>query len=351
MTEGIKYIGSKKKIIPHILKIVRTLPDVRTILDGFAGTTRVGQALRSEGYTVYSNDLSDYSYIFSKCYLETTNYETLEKAQRIIDHLNSLDGKSGLLTRYYSGGSKSVKGGIQVENEIMFWQIKNTMKADAIREYIDKYKDDEILFGILLTSLILALDKVDNTVGVQQAFLKRKWAPRSFNDLRLSIPYIPIYGPKGATYRLDTNLLIKNDIQFDAAYYDPPYTTHNYASYYHIWDTLVKNSISEVSGIINRRKDILKSRYNKKQEALEAISELILNTQSKYILISYNNEGIIPFEDLIFVCEQKGVVEVVEIDYRRNIMSQIGIYNSSGLKVGDPGVTKNIEYLIKVSVQ
>lgn len=351
MTEGIKYIGSKKKIVPHILRIVRALPDVRTILDGFAGTTRVGQALRSKGYTVYSNDLSDYSYVFSKCYLETTNYGILEKAQKIIDYLNSLEGKVGLLTRYYSGGSKSIKNGNQVKNEIMFWQVKNTMKADAIREYIDKYKSDEILFSILLTSLILALDKVDNTVGVQQAFLKKKWAPRSFNDLKLMLPAIPIYGPKGVTYRSDANLLVKDDIQFDVAYYDPPYTTHNYASYYHIWDTLVKNNVSEVSGIINRRKDILKSRYNRRQEALEAMSELILDTQSKYIIISYNNEGIILFEDLISVCKQKGVVDVIEIDYKRNIMSQIGIYNLNGLKVGDPGAKKNIEYLIKVSVQ
>jgi len=43
--ESIKYTGSKDKIIPEILKLSKDL-DIKTVLDGFAGTTRVAQAFK-----------------------------------------------------------------------------------------------------------------------------------------------------------------------------------------------------------------------------------------------------------------------------------------------------------------
>ncbi|MBP3336936.1 MAG: DNA adenine methylase, partial [Clostridia bacterium] len=44
-TEGIKYAGSKLKLLPMILARIRALDGVKTVLDGFSGTTRVSQAL------------------------------------------------------------------------------------------------------------------------------------------------------------------------------------------------------------------------------------------------------------------------------------------------------------------
>ena len=52
----IKYIGSKRTLVPLIRAAVAELP-VRTACDLFAGTTRVGQALRMLGLEVVSNDL------------------------------------------------------------------------------------------------------------------------------------------------------------------------------------------------------------------------------------------------------------------------------------------------------
>ena len=43
----IKYLGSKRRLIPSILGAVRLLPDVRTVVDLFSGTSRVGHALKS----------------------------------------------------------------------------------------------------------------------------------------------------------------------------------------------------------------------------------------------------------------------------------------------------------------
>ena len=49
-TEGIKYAGSKLKIIPYILDVVSGL-NVKSILDGFSGTTRVSQTFAQQAVT------------------------------------------------------------------------------------------------------------------------------------------------------------------------------------------------------------------------------------------------------------------------------------------------------------
>lgn len=43
------------------------------------------------------------------------------------------------------------------------------------------------LKAVALTSLILALDEVDNTSGHFASYLK-EWSPRSYHDLRLKVP-------------------------------------------------------------------------------------------------------------------------------------------------------------------
>ena len=53
-TEGIKYAGSKLKLLPNILELARRT-GAKTVLDGFSGTTRVSQAFAKRGYRVISN--------------------------------------------------------------------------------------------------------------------------------------------------------------------------------------------------------------------------------------------------------------------------------------------------------
>ena len=83
----------------------------------------------------------------------------------------------------------------------------------------------------------------------------------------------------------------------DLIYLDPPYNQHPYGSNYFMLNIIATNerpeNISKVSGIPT---DWNKSRYNKAKEAYDAMEHLIAMglTKSKYLLVSYNNEGIIP---------------------------------------------------------
>ena len=71
-TEGIKYAGSKLKLIPQILELTKKV-DSKTILDGFSGTTRVSQAFAKLGYDVICNDIAPWSKVLGTCYLLNTN--------------------------------------------------------------------------------------------------------------------------------------------------------------------------------------------------------------------------------------------------------------------------------------
>src|SRR4051812_13290441 len=103
-TEGIKYAGSKLKLLPHILGLAARV-EPRTVFDGFSGTTRVSQAFAQCGYRVIANDIAVWSKVFGDCYLlsphPALHYENL------IDHLNSLPGKHGWFTEHYAGDTTS----------------------------------------------------------------------------------------------------------------------------------------------------------------------------------------------------------------------------------------------------
>ena len=86
-TEGIKYTGSKLRLLPYIVgEIERT--GIRDVLDAFSGTTRVSQALAQSGYDVTANDISEWSEVFGNCYLVSSGQDRFY--QEIIDDLNAL---------------------------------------------------------------------------------------------------------------------------------------------------------------------------------------------------------------------------------------------------------------------
>lgn len=329
-TQGIKYTGSKDKIIPYILNLAHKVK-ANTVLDGFSGTTRVSQAFAQLNYTVISNDKAVWSNIFAQCYL--LNKQSKKYYKEIIDYLNQLPGKYGWFSEHY-GGDPAQPGPKRP------WQIHNTMKLDAIREEIDKITDDKIERAVLLTSLILALDKVDNTVGHYSAYL-REWAPRSYKTLQLEVPQFIISNQPHRVYQEDIfNLLPK--IKVDLAYYDPPYGSSNnkmppsrvrYQAYYHIWTTVIKNDQPALFGTTCRRVDSSdKISYSpfedfRKNEdgrfiPAQAIERLIKETNARYILFSYSSGGRVSFDELVEIFSKHStIVEVQQIDYKKNVMS------------------------------
>lgn len=184
-TEGIKYAGSKLKLLPHILELAAKTK-AKTVLDGFAGTTRVSQAFAQSGYKVVSNDVSVWSKTFANCYLK--NERDKSYYRETIEHLNNLPCKNGWFTENY-GGLPDEKSSKSLDGLKKPFQIHNTRKLDAIRDEIENADLNEIEKSVLLTSLILALDKVDSTLGHHASYLN-EWSPRSYKTLELKVPQL-----------------------------------------------------------------------------------------------------------------------------------------------------------------
>ena len=257
-TEGIKYAGSKLRLLPYILQLAQKVKP-SSVFDGFAGTTRVSQAFARIGYKVISNDIAVWSKVFGLCYLK--NKKDKAYYQEIIDHLNALPGKDGWFTANY-GGFQNGGGSSRLDGLKKPWQVHNTRKLDAIREEIDKLKLGEIEKSVILTSLILALDQVDSTLGHYASYLN-DWSPRSYNSMTLSVPDLIESDREHEVYNDDIfNILDK--VNVDLAYYDPPYGSNNekmppsrirYAAYYHLWTTICLNDRPELFGKVKRRND------------------------------------------------------------------------------------------------
>ncbi len=330
-TEGIKYAGSKLKIIPYIAEIVSELDGVKSVLDGFSGTTRVSQALGKIGYNTTANDISVWSEVFGTCYLKSTGSD--KYYEEIINHLNNLKGYDGWFTENYGGEEDQLKRP---------FQAKNTRKLDAIRDEIDRLNLSWEDKCVLLTSLIYALDSVDSTLGHYVAYLS-EWSPRSYKDLKLKLPMrFPLISDHKVIRGDIFNTISKNE--YDFVYFDPPYGSNNekmppsrvrYNSYYHIWTTVIQNDKPQIFGKANRREDSRDTidgsvfeEFRKNTDghfiAMEALGKLISNTRSRYILLSYSSGGRATKEELNNIISASGkLLKAIEIDYKKNVMGNM----------------------------
>lgn len=330
-TQGVKYAGSKLKIIPYIAEIIKELKNVRNVLDGFSGTTRVSQAFAQLGYNTTANDISAWSEVFGICYLKSNGSD--KYYQDIINHLNNLNGYDGWFTEHYGGEEGQAKRP---------FQAKNTRKLDAIRDEIDRLNLSWEDKSVLLTSLIYALDAVDSTLGHYVAYLS-EWSPRSYNDLTLKLPKRFPLKSENRVIRYDIFKTIQN-YEFDFAYFDPPYGSNNekmppsrvrYNSYYHIWTTVIQNDKPALFGKANRREDSrdavegsvfeeFRKNENGNFIAMEALRRLIQETRARYILLSYSSGGRANKQELSDIMNETGtMLKAVEIDYRKNVMAKM----------------------------
>ncbi|MFM8414636.1 MAG: DNA adenine methylase, partial [Planctomycetota bacterium] len=236
----IKYIGSKRVLVPAIVEIVGGLPGVGTVLDLFSGTSRVGHALKAAGYRVIANDHNAYAATLARCYVAADREDVLADAERLVTEFNALSGRPGWFTATYCERSR-------------FFQPKNGARIDVIREAIAAKGLPPELEAVMLVSLMEAADRVDSTTGVQMAYLKR-WAPRAANDLELRVPDLlprAAHG-KGLALELDA-LAAARAHPADVAYLDPPYNQHKYLGNYHIWESLVRWDKPAVYGTACKR--------------------------------------------------------------------------------------------------
>ncbi len=330
----IKYLGSKRRLVPTLVDLV-SRSGAQRVLDLFTGTTRVAQALKARGAHVTAVDSARYSEVFSKCWISTcasqVNQSDLREAVR---RLSDLKPDPGYFTETFCRQSR-------------FFQPRNGGRIDAIRNAIESDYKDSPLYPILLTSLILAADRVDSTTAVQMAYLK-SWAQRSFKDLELRVPEL-IHGD-GVTIRGDAMKLASQLGDFDLAYLDPPYNQHRYFCNYHIYETLVAWDSPQHYGTackrIDCKDDSTKSLFNQKRSMPQALESTIKSLNTEYLILSYNNESWLTLDQLTDFCSDYEAVRPLAFDSKRYVGAQIGIHSLNGERVGEVSHLRNLEYVV-----
>ena len=331
MIDVLKYLGSKRELLPYINHMVKRT-GARTVVDAFSGTTVVAQALAYAGLEVICNDMSEWSKTLGTCYL--LNKKSKQEYHKLIEHLNGLTPKRGWFTEVYGGNEATSLSGLKRP-----WRVPNAMKLDAIREEIDRLQLDEVTKAVALVSLMLALDKVDATLGHYASYL-RKWPKRTFNDMWLTVPEVAVFDQVHQVCQKDVFELLE-EVQADLIYLDPPYGSSNdrmpasrvrYAAYYHIWKTVCLNDHPVVYGAANRRVDssdrVATSvfedfrRRNGRLVAAEAVERAVQMARCRWLLFSYSTAGRVAPEELNAIFRRHGeIVDVMVMDKKKNAMA------------------------------
>jgi adenine-specific DNA-methyltransferase len=323
----LNYMGSKKRLIPVLNKVIEPLlvkakeeNNGKQIVFGdmFAGTGFVSNFYQSHECVkrIVTTDLELYSYVLTKALL-TTSYN--DKLARIIRHFNNntLQPVKGLIWRYFSpaGGR-------------MFFTEANAMRIDAMRICISRlYKTriityNELLF--LLASLLCACSKSANAASCFRAYLK-KFHPRSEKRIEIT----PIHQVKRIVskdhkvYKSDT-IRVASHESIDVAYLDPPYNANHYGGYYSFYNyLLVYNPTYEINGVAGVTSKYNKSKFGFKASVKASFNRLVSKlNKCKYIILSYNQDGILTKKELADILRQFGNVTIYKTmnrKYRPNI--------------------------------
>jgi adenine-specific DNA-methyltransferase len=328
----ITYLGNKRSLIGSIEKVVQkvcqSLGKERLLTcDVFSGSGVVSRMLKKYSYEIHANDFESYAAVVSRAYL-TNKYEIdFKLLSNTIDKINKivLDGKGpkGFIRKLYSPlDDANIKFG-----ERVFYTNENARRIDAYAQLIRE--EPEKLQDLLLGPLLSAASMHANTGGVFKGFYKNSDTgigqfggsgvdaiSRIMSPIELRLPVLSKFDSKVSVSQTDAAILCNEMKPVDLAYLDPPYNQHPYGSNYFMLNLIVNYkeplSISEVSGIPD---DWQRSPYNKKYEAFETLKALVTKLPSRYILLSFSDDGFLNPKDLQSLFNNLGKTEVFDIEY------------------------------------
>lgn len=326
------YLGNKRLLLDHIAKAVehvqQRLGKKRLrLFDVFAGSGVVSRFFKAHASRLVSNDFEDYAAVVGRCFLRNRSSVNLRRLREIVDDLNArVDGdgfQSGFLEELYSPNDESQ---ITAEDRV-FYTRDNARRLDNYRRMLDSSPSDlrDLVLGPLLSEASIHA----NTAGVFKGFYKdRRTGVGKFGGshgdalsrirgpIRLAPPVLSRFECDVDVMQMDANAAARRVRDVDLAYIDPPYNQHPYGSNYFMLNLLVRYErpigISKVSGIpVGWRR----SGYNAKTSSLELLCDLLGALDSRFLLVSFNDEGFVRPREMTTLLGRLGSVQVVEVPY------------------------------------
>lgn len=344
-TQIITYLGNKRSLIGKIEKEIELISrklgiEKLVCADLFSGSGIVARMLKKRSSKLIVNDLENYSSVINSCYLinkKDFSRDECEYLRKKIEESCRLEKLPGIISMNYAPqDDNNIKKG-----ERVFYTHQNAVLIDTYRTLIDKIVSDENLKKFFLAPLVTEASIHVNTSGVFKGFYKDKNTgigcfgaagknalTRIFGKIELKEPVFSNFESELEIYQKDAVLLSKELKNLDVAYLDPPYNQHPYGSNYFMLNLILKNKLDvEISKISGITQDWNRSAFNKPYSALKSMEEIVSNLNSKFIIISYNSEGFISFDEMSEMLKKYGKLKTVEITYNtfrgsRNLRSR-----------------------------
>lgn len=313
-----RYLGSKDSLAYRIVDLLREkglLQNKYTFCDGFCGMGAVADAVKNTYNKIIINDSLKCASVFTHARL-IANGCTFEKLGFdpfcFLNECNEF--REGFIYQNYSPGA----------SERMYFSKENAGRIDFFREIIEKwYESDKITnneFAYLLACLLESVSGISNTAGVYGAFLKH-WDKRALKPI--------IFNRIDSSPGIAKNIEVLNsriediisDIDCDILYLDPPYTQNQYGTQYHLLETLILNDnpiLSKITG--SRPTTSMRSQWSKNYYAHVLFDKIIAGTKAKYVILSYNNDGLMSKDFIETTMKRYGIENsyICEIiDYKK----------------------------------
>jgi len=296
------------------------------IFDVFSGSGIVARYLKQFSELLIVNDMEKYSAVINDCYL--SNEDDLNKNELKAYYKNLTEELQKGLVKGIISELYAPKDDTNIlPNERVFYTPRNAMYIDTARQLIEKIPQKEQKF--FLAPLLSEVSIHTNTSGVFKGFYKNKATGigqfggknqdallRIKGEINLPFPIFSNFNCETIICNGDSNKIIHSVPETDIAYLDPPYNQHPYGSNYFmlnlVLDYTYPEKTSKVSGIPQNWN---RSCYNKKNSALNALTSLVENIKSKYIIISFNSEGFIKAKQMDNILKKMGNLEIMETEY------------------------------------
>ena len=301
-----RYLGNKESMLNEIEKLLQEkglLNNKFKFFDAFCGSGSVSDYFKKY-YDIIINDNLTWSVMYTKgricaptCAFEKLGFDP-------VCYLNENNGiEHGFIYKNYSPGGSNR----------MYFTAENAERIDFFRKQIEAWKIDEKLseeeYCYLIACLIESVSDVSNTAGVYGAYLK-KWDSRATKKIVFSkVDYSDEIYKSLNTYNEKIEKIIEN-IDCDILYLDPPYTQNQYGTQYHLLETLVLDDAPAISKITGSRSTApMRSDWSKEYKANILFEHVVAKTKAKYIVFSYNNDGLMSKEYIEAVMKRYGKPE------------------------------------------
>ena len=352
----IAYIGNKRRLLGFLGEVFEELAgrcpggggaDALRFGDCFAGSGSVSRLAKLSGCSTAANDWEFYSEIINTVHIKLSQplldslFSPFGGYKTLLAQLNSLSQPTDsdrYISRYYAPASTE---DADYRFERLFYTTENALFIDAVRSRIEDIfpgwelgEDDFLRKCALLAPLLYQAATHANTNGVFKAYhkgfgghggdaLKRIMAP-----MRLQMPLLTENLP-GRVYDVERSdaACFASGRSFDICYLDPPYNQHQYGSNYFMLNTIARWDRPEVpsartgdgrflvkAGIRSDWKET-RSGFCYAATAPAELDKLLSNIDARYVVLSYNTEGIIPFDDMFDILSRYGRTEIFCRDY------------------------------------